>query len=135
MLKSCTYILVLVLCFCALTLAQNACETSRLRAVKSGQQKARGTNLGSWLVLESWMAPEPWDQHGCNKNTQGGSYLLEKCLGGKAKSVMDNHWSTFITEKDFEEMSKHGVNVVRLPVGWWQVSIILSNYIKYESIF
>ena len=116
-------LLVVVLCAVVSTaVAQNACQTNRLHAVMSGQQKVRGSNLGSWLVLESWMAPKPWDEHGCNKGTQGGSYLLEKCLGSKAKEVMEHHWSTFITEQDFIEMSKHGVNVVRLPVGWWHVS-------------
>ncbi|CAG2180249.1 unnamed protein product, partial [Oppiella nova] len=67
------------------------------------------------------MAPQPWDDNGCNKGTQGGSYLLEKCLGNKAPAVLQKHWSTFITENDFAEMSKHGVNVVRIPIGWWQI--------------
>ncbi|CAK9250213.1 unnamed protein product, partial [Sphagnum jensenii] len=74
-----------------------------------------------WLVLESWMAPRPWDENGCDKGNDGGSYLLEKCLGDRAKAVMENHWSSFITESDFAEMSRHGINLVRIPVGWWQI--------------
>lgn len=70
------------------------------------------------------MASGVWDQNGCNKDQHQGSYMLERCLGGKAQAVLQHHWDTFITEKDFEEMSHHGINVVRLPVGWWQVSVV-----------
>ncbi len=122
----------LVLNLCVSTHGQSSCQTNRLNAVKSGQQKVRGSNLGSWLALESWMAPRPWDENGCNTLIFRGSYLLEKCLGNKAKTVMEKHWSSFITESDFTEMSRHGVNLVRLPVGWWQVD---SLSIKIIQIF
>lgn len=115
--------LFVVLFALAVASAQNSCQTNRLNAAKSGAQAARGTNLGSWFALESWMAPAPWDENGCNKDTQGGSYLLEKCLGSRANSVMEKHWSSWIKESDFAEMSQHGVNVARLPVGWWHVSL------------
>ncbi|CAG2172385.1 unnamed protein product [Oppiella nova] len=142
--------------------AQSQCEKDRLANVKSGKTKVvgpnigswlvleawmagnvwdsngvppvhsktkvRGSNLGSWLVMESWMAPQPWDENDCNKGTQGGSYLLEKCLGNIAPAVLQKHWSTFITENDFAEMSKHGVNVVRVPIGWWQIYLYLNIY-------
>ena len=107
---------------CASTYGQTPCQTNRLNAVKSGEQKVRGVNLGSWFVLESWMTPQPWDENGCNKGSDGGSYRLEHCLGNRAKSVMEKHWSSFITENDFAELSQHGINLVRVPVGWWHVS-------------
>jgi glucan 1,3-beta-glucosidase len=125
-------IVFLVLNLCVSTHGQSPCQTNRLNAVKSGQQKVRGSNLGSWLVLESWMDPHPWDDNGCDKAKNGGSYLLEKCLGNKAKTVMEKHWSSFITESDFAEMSRHGINLVRIPIGWWQVN---SLSIKIIEIF
>ena len=102
-------------------LAQNDCQKKRLNAVKSGQQRVRGTNLGSWFAIESWMAPGVFDNNGCNKGNDG-QYMLEKCLGSRAKSVLEKHWSSWITENDFKEMSSRGVNAVRIPVGWWNVS-------------
>lgn len=102
--------------------SQNDCQKNRLNSVKTGEQIVRGTNLGSWFVLESWMVPSLWEKHNCSRRTQDGSYLFEKCLGDRAKPVMEQHWATFITENDFAEMSKSGVNAVRLPVGWWHVS-------------
>lgn len=109
-----------------LAFSQNQCQQDRLDAVKSGETKVRGTNLGSWFVLESWMDSRPWSENGCNPGSQGGTYLLEKCLGDKAQEVLEEHWANFITENDFAELSSVGVNVARLPVGWWQVRKYLS---------
>lgn len=113
---------ILVLCITGAALGQSTCETNRLNAVKSGKAVPQGANLGSWLVLEVWITKSLWDDNGCSRDTHPGSYLLEKCLGSKAKSVLDKHWSTWITENDFADMSKHGINLVRIPVGWWHVS-------------
>lgn len=118
------YLLLGVL-FVGFVFAQNQCQIDRLNAVKSGAQLARGTNLGSWFVLEAWMANIPWEQNNCDKNDAMGSYLLEKCLGNRAQDVMEQHWKTWIVEDDFVQMSRHGVNMARLPVGWWHVSWII----------
>ena len=34
---------------------------------------------------------------------------------------MEEHLSTFVTEADFDWMASHGVNTVRVPLGWWNV--------------
>jgi len=34
-------------------------------------------------------------------------------------SNLQKHRSTFVTEKDFAFLSQHGINTVRIPVGWW----------------
>ncbi|KAJ0732930.1 putative glucan 1,3-beta-glucosidase [Helianthus annuus] len=40
----------------------------------------------------------------------------------KAPQIMKDHWDTFIVEKDFEFIATHGLNAVRIPVGWWTAS-------------
>eukprot|EP00271_Cylindrocystis_brebissonii_P019247 TRINITY_DN5793_c0_g1_i2.p1 TRINITY_DN5793_c0_g1~~TRINITY_DN5793_c0_g1_i2.p1 ORF type:complete len:376 (-),score=42.84 TRINITY_DN5793_c0_g1_i2:574-1701(-) len=30
-----------------------------------------------------------------------------------------NHYTTFVTRADFKFLAQHGVNAVRIPVGWW----------------
>lgn len=32
---------------------------------------------------------------------------------------MQEHWSTFIVEDDFEFISASKLDAVRIPVGWW----------------
>lgn len=113
-----------VLCVAGGVLGQSSCETDRLNAVKSGQAVPQGVNVGSWFVLEGWMATTVWTDNGCDQWASPGLYLLEQCLGNKAKDALERHWSTWITENDFAEMSRRGINVVRIPVGWWTVCIL-----------
>jgi len=112
---------------CVSTYGQSSCQTNRLNAVKSGQQKIRGANLGSWFIQEPGMVYRLWDENGCDKSKYEGSFLLEKCLGKRAKTVLEKHWSSYITESDFKELSRHGINTVRIPVGWWQVNSLQSK--------
>ncbi|RZC46934.1 hypothetical protein C5167_039882 [Papaver somniferum] len=49
-----------------------------------------------------------------------GEYQL--CNGHgpqKAKQVLTEHRNNYITREDFRFISKHGINTVRIPVGWW----------------
>ncbi|XP_028550207.1 glucan 1,3-beta-glucosidase isoform X4 [Dendrobium catenatum] len=34
---------------------------------------------------------------------------------------LQNHRHTFVTAEDFSFLSEHGINTVRIPVGWWIV--------------
>ena len=43
---------------------------------------------------------------------------------GKAEMTkrMQEHWSSWITESDFAEIAGYGLNLVRIPIGYWSVS-------------
>jgi glucan 1,3-beta-glucosidase len=93
--------------------------------------KLRGVNLGSWLVLEKWMVPDVF------RGTEvGDEYNLCLALGSKAKSRLERHRETFITAEDFRYIRDHGLNTVRLPVGYWALEapkpyVENSRYIKF----
>lgn len=36
--------------------------------------------------------------------------------------VLQTHRDGFVTEQDFDFLSRHGINTVRIPVGWWIAS-------------
>lgn len=38
-----------------------------------------------------------------------------------ARSVLERHWDTFITQEDFDNLAKIGINTVRLPIGYWSL--------------
>ena len=78
----------------------------------------RGVNLGSMFIVEPWMASTEWANMGC------GSALSEfdcvSTLGqAQANSAWAQHWSTWITQADIEEMTSYGLNTIRIPVGYW----------------
>jgi glucan 1,3-beta-glucosidase len=74
----------------------------------------RGVNLGAWLVLEKWMVPDVF-----RDTDASDEYSLCLALGGQARSRLQQHWETFITEDDFRWIRNCGLNTVRLPVGYW----------------
>eukprot|EP00897_Mesotaenium_endlicherianum_P006157 jgi/Mesen1/556/ME000105S10731 len=54
-----------------------------------------------------------------NPTLQGTFQLCNGWGPEKAKEILEAHWSTFITEDDFDFMAKNGINTVRIPIGWW----------------
>ncbi|XP_019055377.1 PREDICTED: glucan 1,3-beta-glucosidase A-like [Nelumbo nucifera] len=53
-------------------------------------------------------------------NNLHGDYQLANGYGHeKAKDVLKRHRNSFVTPEDFRFLSRHGINTVRIPVGWW----------------
>lgn len=74
----------------------------------------RGVNLGGWLVLERWITPSLF------KDTDAADeFSLMHALGERAEAVIGEHRRTFITESDFAWLAAHGIEAVRIPVGYW----------------
>ncbi|KAL5731856.1 hypothetical protein ACHQM5_004544 [Ranunculus cassubicifolius] len=48
-----------------------------------------------------------------------GEYQLANGWGDKAEDVLKAHRDTFVTIEDIRFMSKHGINTLTIPVGWW----------------
>jgi glucan 1,3-beta-glucosidase len=75
----------------------------------------RGANIGGWLVLEPWITPSIFQQY-------DGSIVDEYTLtaqAGNAESVLQSHWASWATEGDFQKIKGAGLNMVRIPVGYW----------------
>ena len=74
----------------------------------------RGVNLGGWLLLERWITPSVFGD-----SQARDEFSLCSELGAEAASVLKIHRDNFITEADFAWIANHGLNAVRLPVGYW----------------
>jgi glucan 1,3-beta-glucosidase len=73
-----------------------------------------GVNLGGWLVLEKWMTPDLYA--GTNAEDE---YSLAESLGkNRMTDLLKRHRETWITADDFSWLARHGINSVRLPVGY-----------------
>ncbi|EUC34116.1 glycoside hydrolase family 5 protein [Bipolaris zeicola 26-R-13] len=82
-----------------------------------GGQKVRGVNTGGWFVLEPWITPSIFEGNGAVDE-----YTLAGAMGkDAAKSMLQNHWNTWYTQDDFNQMAAAGLNMVRIPIGWWSV--------------
>jgi len=71
----------------------------------------KGINLGGWLVFEKWIKPSLFE------NTDAlDEFTLVKNI---PKEKIEEHYKTFITEEDFKFLSEQGLEVLRIPVGYW----------------
>ena len=49
----------------------------------------------------------------------------------RCSSHLDDHWSSFFSRDDFEDMVAAGLNTVRIPLGYWAVDV--NDYEPYVS--
>lgn len=81
----------------------------------------RGINLGGWFVLEPFITPSLFEAFGSDESAiPVDEYHYTQYLGQtEASSRLQAHWSTWITESDFENIAAAGLNMVRIPIGYW----------------
>lgn len=72
----------------------------------------RGVNLGAWLVLEKWMTPSLF-----NGVEAADEWSFSQTPG--ARERLEKHRQSFIAERDFAWIKAHGLDAVRLPIGFW----------------
>jgi len=82
-----------------------------------------GVNLGGWLILESWMNSDVM-----SASNATDQYSFDQTTG--AEEALQKHWSSYITQDDFKQMSEWGVNAVRIPIGYWAYNNTNTPYIK-----
>ena len=80
--------------------------SARLAAVRSGRSQMLGVNLGSWLVLESWMVPDLWSHVSAGGAAPYGERQLmlavaKQGAGDRLRRAIAAHRESFITEADF----------------------------------
>ncbi|PWZ02928.1 glycoside hydrolase [Testicularia cyperi] len=80
-------------------------------------RKQRGVNLGSWFSLEGWLTPSLFQQAREPKDSELD--VVEGMDPNEARSMLDNHWDNFINQDDLQWMVDHGINTVRIPVGYF----------------
>jgi glucan 1,3-beta-glucosidase len=69
-------------------------------------------NFGGWLLLEKWMTPTLFA--GTNAEDEHSFVQTDG-----AKEKIEHHRQTFIQEEDFVWLANHGINAIRLPIGYW----------------
>lgn len=71
-----------------------------------------GVNLGGWLVIEKWMTPSLF--RGIQASNE---FELSKTKEGRAR--IRKHHRAFVTEKDLKWLKEQGIDILRVPVGYW----------------
>ncbi|KIV82735.1 hypothetical protein PV11_04820 [Exophiala sideris] len=99
----------------ALAVASAAAVPLEKRQFAYGSTPVRGVNIGGWLVLEPWITPSIFTPY-------GGSVVDEWTLCQNvpnAESILQSHWSSWVSLGDFQKIADNGFNLVRIPIGYW----------------
>lgn len=97
----------------------------RMRRKKQNGGKAFGVNYGNRFIPEKWMWPdEPVLWHGVSAQGrepgQSHTRLSLPDLGVERFTARMPQWLDLtVKESDFQDMKRRGVNVIRLPTGYW----------------
>ncbi|KAI0673044.1 glycoside hydrolase [Trametes maxima] len=96
-------------------------------------RQQQSVNLGSWFVHEQWMTPSLFT---CAAGNQISELDIASGWGsvGGARSVLELHWDTFVTEDDFHYLASIGINTVRLPIGYWSLGPDFCGGTPFEPV-
>ncbi|KAH7135753.1 glycoside hydrolase superfamily [Dendryphion nanum] len=85
-----------------------------------GSTKLQGVNIGGWLVLEPFITPSIFERASSTDYPVGEEWTLCQKLGKEGcLNVLQPHWENFVSLADFQKIKNAGINVVRIPVGYW----------------
>ncbi|KAI9657067.1 MAG: exo-1,3-beta-glucanase [Bathelium mastoideum] len=73
-----------------------------------------GVNIGGWLVLESWMNKDIFQN-----TTAYDQWTFDNQTSINPQPLLEQHWSTWFTEQDVIQIKKWGFNALRIPIGFW----------------
>ncbi|XP_006458234.1 hypothetical protein AGABI2DRAFT_63154 [Agaricus bisporus var. bisporus H97] len=93
-----------------------------------GTDKIKGVNVGGWLLPEpvlKFVVPGLFEKYHSTSSPPVDEWTLSEAMradtGSGGINQLEDHYKTFITEKDFAEIAGAGLNYVRIPIGYWAV--------------
>ncbi|TFK54965.1 cytoplasm protein [Heliocybe sulcata] len=96
-------------------------------------RQQQSVNLGSWFVHEQWMTPSVF-------NCSAGKHISEIDIAtgwgspDAARSLLEKHWDSFITQEDFQYLAGIGINTVRMPIGYWNLGPSFCQGTPFEKV-
>lgn len=82
---------------------------------------ARGVNIGGWLSLEPFITPSLFN-YASNLGIIDEWTLTTHLGPDAAKSTLEKHYATFVSEQTFADIANAGLDHVRIPFSYWAVT-------------
>jgi endoglucanase len=86
----------------------------------------RGVNLGSWLLMESWMCP--MDSSGLADNYSVIQTLDNRFGVATEQSLIKTYQNTWITTNDLDNIKALGMDYIRMPFWWGDVETLSGSW-------
>ncbi|KAK3637257.1 hypothetical protein LTR56_013795 [Elasticomyces elasticus] len=87
-----------------------------------GTTPIRGINIGGWLCLEPLITPSFFEPYTTRDNVIDEYTLTAKLGASRAKSMLEQHYSSFVSEQTFADIQAAGFDHVRIPFSYWAVT-------------
>lgn len=87
-----------------------------------GTMPVRGVNLGGWLSIEPWITPSFFDSYSTRDGVVDEWTLTDTLGPDRAKTKLEEHYSSFISEQDLIDIQAAGIDHVRIPYSYWLVT-------------
>lgn len=102
----------------------NATYYNYTNTISSNDFLYRGVALGGWLVLEPYITPSLFltfneSSHNSSDIPKDEYHFCKELGREKASERLQDHWDTFYNELDFADIKLYGLNMVRIPIGYW----------------
>ncbi|ESK83001.1 glycoside hydrolase family 5 protein [Moniliophthora roreri MCA 2997] len=105
-------------------------------AARGSPEKIHGVNLGNWLIAEGWMMSNEWGAMGGeNCDPCGGCVRSDGAFARFFPDDVDakykQHWETWFTQKDVDDLVDLGINAVRIPIGWYIIEQLVDRKTEF----
>ncbi|KAK1221925.1 hypothetical protein PQX77_015253 [Marasmius sp. AFHP31] len=87
------------------------------------KHKIYGVNLGGLFVLEPFISPALFEKYSGAIDEWTLSQAMAQDTNNGGLDQLEEHYKTFITEKDLAEIAGAGLNWIRLPVPFWAIDL------------
>ncbi|KAJ2913953.1 hypothetical protein MD484_g6462, partial [Candolleomyces efflorescens] len=84
-------------------------------------QGIHGVNLGGLFILERMTSPAIFERYPDTVDEWDLSIAMASDLSNGGLGQIEEHYRTFITEKDIADIAGTGLTWVRLPIGFWAI--------------
>ncbi|QIX01616.1 hypothetical protein AMS68_007133 [Peltaster fructicola] len=87
-----------------------------------GKTPIHGINLGGWLSIEPFITPSLFSGYTTRDGVVDEYTLSAKLGASKAKSTIEQHYSSFVNEQTFVDIQAAGFDHVRIPFSYWAIT-------------
>jgi aryl-phospho-beta-D-glucosidase BglC (GH1 family) len=97
-----------------------------------------GVNLGSVFILNKQGSPSSVRSSIIKHAWESELDFLNACTTERqAREALEDHWSHYINEKDFELLASVGINAVRIPIGYFTLGPEFATgcFKKYSRVY
>ncbi|KAF8883295.1 glycoside hydrolase superfamily [Infundibulicybe gibba] len=86
-----------------------------------GKDRVFGVNLGGLFVLEPFISPALYQKYPGTTDEWSLSLAMAADTASGGLKQLEDHYNTFVTEKDIAQIAGAGLNWIRLPIPFWAV--------------